>query len=255
MSDELLRTLERRYSETGSAEDEGAWLRALARSGKRLSWSQYERLHDLAVEAAADYLRSLVDAGELTPRQLDLLAQCGHEGAALLSDPPSATPFLEWLRGLRAASPDTASRVHLAIAIQCLRLWDTEIARCYGADDPISARPRHIVEVAEESLLEPDCPEKLGWLHRLTAPEDVDAWEWAHGVSHTAEWALNFIASLGQSDPEPDWTFFLPSALSEAQARAAVRAELVPWLLGSEDPVLLRSMRRAEEGVEYPWTL
>ena len=78
MSDEKLRELERQFRETGSADDEVAWLRERARSGENLDWDTYSRLHELDVEAAADYLREHHQA----PRLL-----VGHSlgGAAVLA--------------------------------------------------------------------------------------------------------------------------------------------------------------------------
>ena len=106
MSDEKLRELERRFRETGSAEDELAWLRERARSGEKLDWDSYSRLHELDVEAAADFLRWRVEAGELSSSNLELAAYCGHRAAALersdgpelLQEDPEA--LVEWVRGL-----------------------------------------------------------------------------------------------------------------------------------------------------------
>ncbi len=55
MSDEKLRELERRFKETGSVEDEAAWLKERVR------------------------------VGDLTQERLELAAYCGHEGAKLLT--------------------------------------------------------------------------------------------------------------------------------------------------------------------------
>ncbi|HBP20921.1 MAG TPA: hypothetical protein DEA08_24415 [Planctomycetes bacterium] len=82
MSDEERREAERRFTETGSAEDEVAWLCSRARSGENLDWESYSRLHELDVEAAADYLRWRVETGELTRERLVLGGHCGHEAAS-----------------------------------------------------------------------------------------------------------------------------------------------------------------------------
>ena len=56
MSDEKLRELERRYRETGSVDDELAWLRERARAGERLDWLCFSRLHGLDQNEAKLYL-------------------------------------------------------------------------------------------------------------------------------------------------------------------------------------------------------
>ena len=81
MSDEKLRELERRFRETGSAEDEVAWLRERARSSERLDWDSYSRLHDLDLKAAANYLQWRVETGDLTRERADV-----HAGGAVLLD-------------------------------------------------------------------------------------------------------------------------------------------------------------------------
>ena len=81
MSDEKLRELERRFRETGSPDDELAWLRECARSGEKLDWDSYSRLHELDVEAAADYLRWRVGSGDLSASRLRLAGRLGHPAA------------------------------------------------------------------------------------------------------------------------------------------------------------------------------
>lgn len=76
MSDERLRELEHRFRETGSADDELAWLRERARLGEKLDWDSYSRLHELDAEAAADYLRWRVETGELGAAELALIQHC-----------------------------------------------------------------------------------------------------------------------------------------------------------------------------------
>ncbi|HBP18982.1 MAG TPA: hypothetical protein DEA08_14500 [Planctomycetes bacterium] len=85
MSDEKLRELERRFRETGSADDELAWLRECARSGEKLDWDSYSRLHELDVEAAADLLRWRVKTGDLSQERLEVAAWCGHEASGRIA--------------------------------------------------------------------------------------------------------------------------------------------------------------------------
>ena len=94
MSDEKLRELERRFRETGSAEDEVAWLRERARSSERLDWDSYSRLHDLDLKAAANYLQWRVETGDLTRERLELAASCGHTAAGGRSSTPELPGLL-----------------------------------------------------------------------------------------------------------------------------------------------------------------
>lgn len=94
MSDSRLRTLERRWIETGAVEDEAAWLR--------------ERLR----------------AGGLSEEQLALAAHCAHEGARLalgakgsdtaLPDPQDSVGVKQWLSAMpRPQDPLILVRVAL----------------------------------------------------------------------------------------------------------------------------------------------
>lgn len=78
MSDEKLRDQERAFLETGSEEAELTWLRERTRAGEKLDWESYSRLHELDVEAAADYLRWRVETGDLSQERLDLGGLFGH---------------------------------------------------------------------------------------------------------------------------------------------------------------------------------
>ena len=74
MSDQKLRELERRWRETGSVEDEAA------------------------------YLRERVRVGDLTQERLELAAYCGNQGASVALDVPQAecsrTDLASWCLGL-----------------------------------------------------------------------------------------------------------------------------------------------------------
>jgi len=76
VSDEKLRELERAFQESGSEEAELAWLRERARAGEKLDWESYSRLHELDVEAAAEYLEWRVETGDLSRDRLELAEQC-----------------------------------------------------------------------------------------------------------------------------------------------------------------------------------
>ncbi|MDC3378941.1 hypothetical protein OAX78_01500 [Planctomycetota bacterium] len=56
MSDQRLREFERRWKETGAANDEVAYLLELIRRGESLDWESYSRLAEIDVQAATDVL-------------------------------------------------------------------------------------------------------------------------------------------------------------------------------------------------------
>lgn len=100
MTDDRLRTLERRFRETGSVEDETAWLKERVR------------------------------AGELNEEQLEVAAHCGVPAAARvlsLSEESEATSELEWLRRLDSLSHVAAVRGLLALTKELLPGWDQRV--------------------------------------------------------------------------------------------------------------------------------
>ena len=90
MSDDRLRELERRFSESGSVDDEAA------------------------------YLSELVRVGDLPREQLELASYCGHPAARqALGEGPwkrieSTDEWLDWVRGLRAWGHVTCVRAFAA---------------------------------------------------------------------------------------------------------------------------------------------
>ena len=117
MSDEKLRELERRFRETGSADDEVAWLRERARAGEKLNWDSYSRLHELDVEAAADYLRWRVEIGDLSPEDLRLAAVARHE-AALRASPKEDAAY--------AYTASAIEQIAMALGTHCLAAFSEE---------------------------------------------------------------------------------------------------------------------------------
>ena len=106
MSDQRLRELERRWRETGSVEDEAA------------------------------YLRERVRVGDLTQERLELAAYCGHEGAKRsvnLSGVPLLN-FLDWTLGLGrwGETATTFAALTLAEAVLPFVPGD-QVASCLGA--------------------------------------------------------------------------------------------------------------------------
>ena len=86
MSDARLRELERRWRESGSVEDEAA------------------------------YLRERVRVGDLRQDRLELAAYCGHEAAARISGAMGPKDLVDWVRGLRAFGRETwVSSIHASL--------------------------------------------------------------------------------------------------------------------------------------------
>ncbi|MCW8137456.1 MAG: hypothetical protein KIT58_00955 [Planctomycetota bacterium] len=105
MSDTRLRELERRWNETGSPDDEAA------------------------------YLLERVRVGDLTQERLELAAYCGHEGARRLTSTTAVDDSEAWIAGL--ARFGHAVVVEAAIeAARCL---------CDGADEWTADRLRSVI--------------------------------------------------------------------------------------------------------------
>ena len=90
MSDQKLRELERRWRETGSVEDEAA------------------------------YLRERVRVGDLTQERLELAAYCGHEGARVAAN-STAVNRDHFLLGLSQLSRELVAQAAVAVAGEALR--------------------------------------------------------------------------------------------------------------------------------------
>lgn len=119
MSDQRLRALERKYRESGTVEDEAA------------------------------YLRERVRVGDLTLERLELAAYCGHEGArrAAQSREQPAT---------RARDILSAMEIHGREAVVCLAAAAARVAlEEFESRYPRDARPRAAVQAADEYV---HCP-------------------------------------------------------------------------------------------------
>jgi hypothetical protein len=99
MSDQKLRDLERRFKETGSPDDEAAWL--------------LER----------------VRVGDLTRERLELAAYCGHEGARRavgIDTVPHPENLKDWHEGLRRWGVEIQVRGGSIAARRAMSLWEAE---------------------------------------------------------------------------------------------------------------------------------
>lgn len=125
MSDERLRALERRWKESGAAEDELAWLNERVRQGESLEWVSYSRLAELSVEGAAAYLKATLERGDVTAEAVNLAAHCAHAPAMRASARSSPIPtenFRTWCAQL-PATRQSALRVLLALTRTLVPGW------------------------------------------------------------------------------------------------------------------------------------
>lgn len=128
--DETLAELQRRFRETGSEEDERAWLLARTRLADPLSHNDLRRLARLAPGAAMGVLRGSIESGELSLECVELAAVVGEPIARrYLAEfkTPGAWPLLTdvefehvrsrlYLSLLRLTDPSSVRNVGRAIA-------------------------------------------------------------------------------------------------------------------------------------------
>jgi hypothetical protein len=155
VAEDRLRELERRFKESGSEQDELAYLQEQVRTGGTLDWDSYSRLAELNVEAAADYLRARVERGDLEREKLELAAYCSHEPARLVlgEEAPEVPEDLEeWADRFRDWGHSTAVYIGVTAARLSLSFcWDR--ASCSPVGD--HSLPGSALEAAERWI---QCP-------------------------------------------------------------------------------------------------
>jgi hypothetical protein len=240
MPDTHRRELERRFSETGALEDEVALLKARLRDGTLLS----QRLR------VAGYLRN--------PASLELLGE----------DAPGEPPtFGSWATGFEPLGPEVSMRVAIAAARRSWRV----AARFFVEGDP--GHPLRVLEAAELSVACPCVPhiQELIELARRAQAEvrGPNAIQLGTGPAAAAQACLATALLVDTTPHHPyvraqrSWwgpeharlalcdevadggdapSSLTDSLLGEAgeRIRHAVRAEVVPWALGHQDPLRLR---------------
>lgn len=204
MADERERELERRFRQSGSVDDEAAWLK--------------ERLR----------------AGRLPEEPLRLAALVGHRAACLALDQEPALELEALAQGLVEHGRAVVLRAQLALARAALPEWESRFPR----DD----RPRIALEAAANQARCP-CARHAEALAEQPLRAN-DAWAAARQVHalRPAQAALLVAAAAttargGEAVLD---TGGIRAALlaagdlwSAQQVRATVRAELAPWALGS----------------------
>jgi len=210
VSDADLREMERRFRETGSVEDEAAWL--------------LER----------------VRAGELEQNRLDLAACLGHEasggGAPASEDAPN---HLEMLKALRLAGTETVARAAVGAARRVLHYW----TEAY----PTDTRPESAIEAAENWIL---CQCQTHLDRAEQAALDVPRMVGSGGAALRPGWAARtafYTALIGAGRAGEAVSEALETGLSSEEVCQVVGRELIPWALGYSDPVRERVEARQRE--------
>lgn len=232
MSDTKLRDLERRWKETGSVQDEAAYL--------------LERMR----------------AGDLSRERLDLAAYCGHEGARQAIGDASPPPLVggtpessersvyEWAHGLARFGKEVLVRAALAGALRIRDAWDNtydrtpwrdQAASAYNAAQawlncPCSAHAdnvRQVIAPASRLVLRRTTESPDPWLLFAAPAVDAarcvvdDAANEAGACYRAVSRAAKVLAHQGGRDHQTDF------ALENAEVLATVSRSLVEWALRS----------------------
>lgn len=228
VSDANLRALERRFRETGSVEDEAAWLRAR------------------------------IQAGELKRTRLELAAYCGHEAACLTAELggaslPSLSTSVLWCKSLPDTSAEVLGRCSVAGAFRSLEMWQRYFPR--------DSRPHEAVCVAESLLCGKAIDEEADFSAAMAAESAAMAahetgddilpevhYEAVQDAAYAASAAvLVILAERAPLDALSKAALALDYALDVVGVSVlaeAIQEELAPWALGYGDPVRERVVAR-----------
>lgn len=220
MADGRLRELERRWQQSGSVQDEAA------------------------------YLLERVREGDLTKERLELAAYLGYPAASSgvgvrAHDPQSLEDFVDFARGLKRFERQAKVRAALAVALRLPR--PEEAARPF-VDRCVAATARWVLDPNEENaraaasagLFVPDYLgvtyiryRGLGW-----ATAGSDAWNRRFR-------SIRDVPDEERAGPEVEC---LVECWHDLQANTiqAIRDDVVPWSLGYGDPVADRFQARGE---------
>ena len=202
------------------------------------------------LQAQADLLQFKVTRGELSQKALLCLCYLGDPAAQLaISDGGvGGNIFLleEWAQGLGSWGKEACVRAAIAASRYCLPLFERERIR--------EDRPQKAVEEAEMWVVCP-CVEHAE-LARSAAGEA--AWAAAGGISLSARSAAHAASGAARAAAMAGDEVLRAAALatvdagkavyktgrsrdeSDGQIRDAVRQELAPWVLGTQDVIALR---------------
>lgn len=281
MSDERLRALKHRFEETGSPEDEAAWVREQVRCGELRRESVL-----LAASLGEAAATSIFGAGEVPQIRF---AEGGYRipqprfyGSMKRDDP---WPVLVYSLGR-----ESYLRLVLALGRITLPLWPGENAgwgaRAFAAGEAYvrDQTPEHFLDLREldeqspaaESNrasrapgLAPDYPvdtlaDRVAWAYKGVLPDPELLAYYAAGA--LVRWAGMLLeGTVPEVSPTTDRalsfanTMVLCEALngamlatSQGEALSALRVEVGPWLLGRRDPLRERGGRPATTIARLP---
>ena len=210
MSDERLRELERRWKETGAAQDEAA------------------------------YLLERVRVGELERGRLELAGYCGYEAATSTRPPPDDDDDL----GLRVweitatwGSEAGLRATVVAMRLLCERRLEIEPrypASRLGFSLEVAKRLDAYLASPSQQRLQAIGKGRSGAVHAIPVQQFV-----ALGVCEAARHEWKGLGKL-VSKPLPSLTVSEPEDFCR-RVWQAVCAELIPWALGYSDPVRERA--------------
>jgi hypothetical protein len=209
MSDTKLRDLERRWKETGTVDDEAA------------------------------YLLERVRVGDLGRERLELAAYCGHEGASRASPHATRHPSGESLQSMSHAIASRWGAEPVARMLVCL----ARIAAPVWIDTfPEDRRPLDALDAIEDHLACP-CAAHAEVMERAQRQASAAA----HAVyeTHSREAVVALAVSNAAQYLEGKGVMGtsikqLTGFLGDLYRREAVWNELIPWALGRPDPVFER---------------
>lgn len=211
MSDARLREAERRWRESGAAEDEAAWLRERVR------------------------------AGELGDDRLRLAAYVGHRPSvlALGAVPPAPAYVQAWVYGLERWGEEACLRAAIAAARRACACLRPGSSRRRDAGALIARAERQTLghALGEAPELDPHVLDDDPPARERSAFLAVEAL--ADGADEVLRRAPGANRALEASARAGGVVIRAVEALDdEAVVRAAIRDEVAPWALGEHDPLV-----------------
>ena len=254
MSDRQLRALERRWEETGSAEDLSAYLALRFRVGS-VDWETYQE--PLALPHAIGWLRRRLEEESLNEDDVALGAYCGDAACQQVLSRAQHRPSLlqAWVDGLSELQGDKDSlaglRCELRAALGALRVLSKV------RPDPVAER---VLDQVEDFVLQVEGASGsagLDVVHGQTTEHWIptSASVVLRGALFAAQAASHLDRYARVLEAHPDAPLLVGyrggsvfSELSGSATAAALRgsaaAELVPWALGMEP---LESRHKADD--------
>ncbi len=254
MSDGKLRELERRWKESGSPDDEAAYVHELVRVGAFQGWEGYQRYSNSNANAVAAYLTAQVEAGALGREKLTLAACFGDAASQTASGEPapcSPRDAIERAASLRSSCGDQACVRAVVAAARYLIPEDFPDKESF-ANRWALARVLPAIHAAEDWIQKDDDRTIRQAQRRGLNARDAHAGTLEESAAHVAA-----HAALSAANDHIDRCGHALRGIHEAstvvgndQLERVLHDELVPWLLGYSDPVKDRVEARRLEAAE-----